>query len=356
MLIGESIRVARSTPVSSALLAATAAVIVAVTITTIGQTVAYEDDVLAQFQTQETHVILVDDTSSVGGLDTDSVKRVGGLSGVDWVIGLTVPVDVRIASLPAHDPTPARSVIGKSPRLQVTNENSMPGASISSTSASRLGLADVSGTLADNAGHQFGIVGSHRADGVLSDLNQFVLIDASVYPTPMRRLIIFADRPESVSGIALVLADVIGRPRHELEISTSTTLVKAGLVVSGQIGGFNRAIIPRILGFGVLLGGFISFTSVTLRRKDFGRRRALGASRTQVMFIVTVANSVAVLPGIVAGAAAGAVMLRRLGFDWPPWWLVISVGYLAFIALIGACAGPVVAASMRDPVRALRVP
>jgi hypothetical protein len=69
------------------------------------------------------------------------------------------------------------------------------------------------------------------------------------------------------------------------------------------------------------------YSSVTLRKQDFGRRRALGATRTNIVTLVAV-----------------------------HYFPVAAIATLALIVTIIAALPPALIAAQRDPVRVLRVP
>lgn len=111
-----------------------------------------------------------------------------------------------------------------------------------------------------------------------------------------------------------------------------------------------------ILSGGLVLVALTVYGSVTLQRQDFGRRRALGATRTGIVTLVTVQNMlVAVIGALLGLAVAAAVALWRNDLGPSPTF-ALAVGVLAVIATGAAAVIPAVVAAHRDPVRVLRVP
>jgi len=101
----------------------------------------------------------------------------------------------------------------------------------------------------------------------------------------------------------------------------------------------------------VLLSGL-----VMMRRKDFGRRRALGASRGLIVALLLVQTAQLAVAGVVAGLIAACSVLLLSGDPVPTAEFSAALGVLAVAAATAAAAPPAVLASRRDPVRELRVP
>lgn len=81
-----------------------------------------------------------------------------------------------------------------------------------------------------------------------------------------------------------------------------------------------------VLGVGVAIVTVTMLGAVSSRRRDFGRRRALGASRSSLITLVLIHTAVAAVTGL-----------------------------CVLVALLGALI-PALAAAYRDPMRILRVP
>ena len=111
-----------------------------------------------------------------------------------------------------------------------------------------------------------------------------------------------------------------------------------------------------ILGAGLGLVVLNMYGAVTTRRRDFGRRRALGASRGTIVALVTLQTAITGLLGAALGTAIGAAVVWRLTDLLPDLRFAVAVGVLAIIATIAAAVPPALVAAHRDPVKVLRVP
>lgn len=105
------------------------------------------------------------------------------------------------------------------------------------------------------------------------------------------------------------LVSLIGTasPR-DLALESLETLADLQERVGRDLGGFNRSLLLGVMAAGALLTAIVVFADVLVRRKDIGRRRALGASRTIIIVLVLLRTAYP--------AVLGAVLETVLG--WSP--------------------------------------
>lgn len=139
-----------------------------------------------------------------------------------------------------------------------------------------------------------------------------------------------------------------------VDVPADLALVRSA--VQGELGGYGRAGVVQALAAGLALAAATIYGGINGRRRDFGRRRALGASRRQLIAVVLAQTLTAAVPGTLLGAVAGSLVARRLAGSWPGWTFPTAIGVLTILAVCLAAAVPAVTAAWRDPVRALRVP
>ncbi|WP_431768431.1 FtsX-like permease family protein [Paenarthrobacter nicotinovorans] len=106
----------------------------------------------------------------------------------------------------------------------------------------------------------------------------------------------------------------------------------------------------------MLLVASTLFGLVLLRRKDFSRRRALGATKTFIVLLLVVQSGIVSLGAAVTGSALAALALNLLSDPQPPPTFYLSTVILATAAGLIAAVVPGLVASSRDPIRELRVP
>jgi len=206
-------------------------------------------------------------------------------------------------------------------------------------------------------GRQYAVVGAFTADGPLSDLRDSVLLTGVAPDVPLRRITVEARTADLVLPLATLLRDLVG-PEGEggVGIDISADLGQAQQAVRGELAGYSQAIVLQALGAGLLLMAGAVLTGVNARRRDFGRRRALGAARGQLVLVVVAQALWAAVPGVLLGAVVGSILTARLAGSGPGWQYPLAVAVLTALGAALAAVAPSVIASFGDPVVPLRVP
>jgi putative ABC transport system permease protein len=106
---------------------------------------------------------------------------------------------------------------------------------------------------------------------------------------------------------------------------------------------------------GALLVAAVVAADTAMASVEWGRRRALGASRSQLVALATFRVGIAAVAGTAVGVAAAVAV--AVSQNWAMDALFVgSVATLAVIAAIAAAFPPAVRAAWRDPVSVLRTP
>lgn len=360
-LARESARVARSQPVSSTVTILVVGAVCAVILSTTGQTVVAERQVLARIDEAGTRSIVVTDTQGGAGLTPDTVDRIERILHVEWVIGLGPAFDVRPVGVPGGVPLPVRALYGQVPLPVKTSPwTRAPGTLLVGPEAQAvLGLRVAAGGVVGDADEDLAVVGSFRADEPLAFLERSGLAaaDPDEALPRVRTIHISVERPEDVEPVAAAVRMVLGATDPtQVSVETSATLVAVRAAVAGELGSFGRNLVLMALAAGLILVALAMYGAVTARRKDFGRRRALGADRGAITALVTLQAAITGLLGAVVGTLAGSGIVWRLTGDLPSVSFALAVATLAVLATIVAAVPPAVVAAHRDPIRVLRVP
>jgi len=360
-LIKEGFAMVRSNVVASALIATIVALISGAVLATTGQTAAQEAAVLSTIDDAGTRTITIREGSGGPGFDRDALPRILALSDVESAIGLGQTFDVRNeARRGGGAPVPTRVVFGgPNADLVVTQGRwPLPGeAAVGDGAMPRLGLEVPSGSVGSVEFEPVAVVGSFRGAGPFANLANGVLVGAAPEDTTMRLVVVVASAPEEVAGLAAAVVEVLSPDdRLSLRIETSEQLANVRQAVQGELGRFSRELIVFVLAGGLALTTVTVLSAVTLRKRDFGRRRVLGASRSAIVVLVLTQTAVSAVVGSAVGTVAGLAIVRQVAEAVPPWSFVVGVGTLALLAALVAAMLPALLAARRDPVRVLRVP
>ncbi|MFN8520249.1 MAG: FtsX-like permease family protein [Chloroflexota bacterium] len=199
--------------------------------------------------------------------------------------------------------------------------------------------------------------GWFRAREPLQALNAFVLVPRDDGDeTGLERLIVSVTDVGQVEAVASAVRDLIGGEAADgVTIDRSPELLAAREAVQDQVAASDRLLVLPILA-AMAPAGVVVLFEVLAARRDLGRRRALGATRSQLTTMVILQTLWPALVGAALGALAGwayASLKAGYGIDWQ---FAAAVGVLTVIALGAAATMPAVVAATRDPLRVLRVP
>lgn len=361
-LAGESIRTAVSQPVPTIILGLLVAAAAGVILGTVGQTAAAEADVLARIDEAGTRSIVLVDTQGRAGLAPEAVERIVSLSGVEWAIGFGPAVDFRNSELDGGRPAAVRVVYGGLPGEPYVTTASWDGRAgivlVGPGAQAVLGLAAPVGGLTGTTEH-LAVVGWLRAREPLEFLNNGVVAapDPRATDPTVRSIQVLANRPEDVAAVAEAARALAGaEDPTSLAVETSEAFAQLRAAVAGELGRYSRQLVIMVLVVAIALVGLTVYGSVTTRKRDFGRRRALGASRTTLIGLVVTQTTTIAFTGALIGSAAGTWAAWQWSGSTPDTSFIVAVSTLCILSAVAASLPPATIAAYRDPVRILRVP
>lgn len=285
-----------------------ASVVVACNLTA-GQAAASERKLAESVDSAGTRVVMMADGNGTAGLSAPAVERVAQISTVQWALGLGLFSPVHNARIPGTNPVSARSIVG-GPVPDITIVSGRwpePGeAAVSRAGAAQLGLTAVAGSVVDDVGTTSTVVGVFEATGVLDKLGAEVIIAAQPSEdVPLPQLVAVARTAGEVPQLTANLADISGASSPSaLRISGAQALTDIAEAASGQLGEFSRQLALLVLVVGLTLVALTMVSAVASRRRDHGRLRALGATRTDIVLLVCVQALAPALVGSVIGTGA----------------------------------------------------
>ncbi|MFZ5869164.1 MAG: ABC transporter permease, partial [Actinomycetota bacterium] len=285
--VRDALLAARGQRVASVVSALVVAGATTAILATTGQTVATERRVLSQINSPAGRLVVLTDDENRAHVDATSVAAIATLDGVEWVMGLGQARDVTNAAVPAGTAVPARRVFGSWPTaLEVAAYRSPADgdALVGPQAAQRLGLPEPIGGITATGLHA-PVVGEFTAGEPLTDLNTSVLIHADATRGDQVRTIWFS--VENVRDIDALTraatAVLIAEDPSRLSARTNTNLAELQQVIGSQLAQTSRRLVWLALAAGMVLITVTQFGAVAQRARDYGRRRALGATRTGIL-------------------------------------------------------------------------
>lgn len=357
----EGFAIARSQRLATGVCILIVAAVCTIVLGTLGRSSAATRRVLDTIDQAGTRQVIVSDVDGSAQLDASAIGRVENLLGTEWAVGLGAVVDGANSVFGANGiAVGSRQVFGDIPGSMVLRRLGRlpgPGEAVAGAGAGRtLGMRDGVGSFARSDGRVIPIVGEVELAAPLDSLNDLVLVATDRDVGQVRTLFAVAEKTYDVAGLGKAIGAVLNPvASRSLRIDTSEELARVRSVVGGELNRSNRSLTLIVLGVGLLLNGLNTFGFVAVRRRDFGRRRALGASRSLVVVLLIIQSASAAVIGVVLGLSVGmAVVLRWEGL-LPGIGFIVGVALLTVLSTVIAVIPPALFAAFRDPVRVLRV-
>ena len=358
--VREAIASARSQPVASALTIVLVAGMVVAVMLTSGRTVGAQRDVLSSIDSVGTRAIVIraDDGA---GVTSDVLERIERIDGIAWAGAFSSSVDATNSLIAGGPAVPVRYAYGD--QLDqiglpagVTQGND---AYASAEALDRLGLPDVVGGVTLSNGASFNLAGELSSPSFLHQFEPLVLVPrpTAAGNEPVNLIVVIARSPELVAPVANgVLPLLDATDPTAVTVETSETLAQLRSLIESQLGSFSNGLVLALLALTAFLLATILYGLVTLRRKDFGRRRALGATRSFIVTILLTQTVLLALLGVVTGTALAALVLRISGDPLPGAGYLLALAIITLATAVISALAPAAAASRREPIRELRVP
>ena len=360
-IVAESVRTATTQPVATiATMIMIAGMCTAVLLTN-GRAVAAENQVVAAIDDVGTRAIVVR-AEEDSGLRSDVVAGLSRVEGVEWVGGFGTARDVENAAFHGGARAPLRqvwsedlSVLGVAP----PSRDVAATAWLAADSLSQLGFAAPAGAVRNIATDQtYGVGGELHRPSYLSFLDPLVVAPAATdEPGRIAVLVVIAADPALVQPLSAVVQSALeGVDPSSVKIQTSQQLAALRALIKGQLGDSGRSLVALVFTATAILVGAVQFGFVMLRRKDFGRRRALGASQRLILALLLLQTSLVAAVGAITGSAIAISIMWIVGDPLPNPAYAVALAILA--VFVGALASllPAIAAARREPIHELRVP
>lgn len=330
---------------------------------TSGRSAGAEAAVLNTIDAQGTRTITVQTLAQDVGLTSDLVDQLARLPEVESVVGLGQVVDATAAAVPEGARVGIRTAYGTISGRSLSQTRSPLGPVVwaSRASVDALGLSSPAGAIRVVDGAEYHVAGELEVPAFLADLEPLTVIPATLGirggPVSLTSIVILTATPDAVGLVTTVVRSyLIDIPSELVTVTTSEQLAALRSAVGGELTRQGRTVILGVLGSATAVTLINVWGFVLMRRKDLGRRRALGATRLSILALYL---AQVFLTAALAGAIGATLGLVALAYERSP---LPSTSYAAAVVLALtlaatiAAAMPVAVAANRDPLRELRVP
>lgn len=352
---------ARSQPVASIVtVLMVAGMIVAVMLTT-GRTVGAEQQVLGSIDSAGTRSITIR-AEDGAGITSDVLTRIRDIKGIEWAGGFSSAMDATNASIADGTRVPVRYAygdqfddLGISPHSSAISD----AAYASPKALQLLGLPDIAGAITLLAGPEYAVAGEISTPDYLAAFEPLVVVPQhqTTGAERVNLLVVIAERPDLVVPVSEAVSSVLAaEDPTKVTVQTSKALAELRSLIQGQLGTFSRELVLALLALTGVLIAILLYSLVMMRRKDFGRRRALGATRGLIVGLLLSQTALLTCIGIGIGVTIAAATLITTGDPLPGIAFVGALATLALTTTLLAALVPALLASRREPIRELRVP
>jgi putative ABC transport system permease protein len=347
----EGARVARAQLVVSALIGLISIAVVVTSVEAAANSIDAQSAVQRDLEASGARTILIRDDTGDGSIVTAAVNRIAGMSNVEWAVGFGKVGDV--TAFAGGTPVAASTFYGHSPDLIVTAPAVQAGLLVSRLSSTQLGLALPLGQVNNQDGAPEPVIGSFVATGVLSDISTRALRLDSTWTGPVTFIALQARRGVNVGLVAEEARSLLGAvPGSAIRLDVPTALNDARERLDTTLVGSGRAAVAIALIAGLMFISATIFAGVLGRRRDYGRRRALGASRGQLVVVVAAQTLTPAIPSSLAGCLVAA---STIGSSLAKVEFIAATGTLTVLVALVASLVPAAFVARLDPLKSLRV-
>ncbi|MFT4030652.1 MAG: lipoprotein ABC transporter permease [Protaetiibacter sp.] len=360
LLAKEALSSAKSQPVASAAtLLVTVGMVLAVMLTT-GRTVGAQEQVLGSIDAMGTRTLVIH-ADDGAGMSTDALTRLAPLEDIEWAAAFSSATDGVNSDLPGGEVVPTRFAYGPLWPLGIPDRTRLGTSSAAYVSAEALrdlGMSDPAGSITLTDKRVIDVAGLLEVPDFMQEFEPLVLVPAAMNGSEtVNILVVVARTPAAVGPLTAAISALISpTDTSKVRIETSEALAHLRGLVEGQLSSLSAGVLLAVTSVTGLLLATIQLALVTLRRKDFGRRRALGATRSFILSLVLLQACLVATTGALLGMAIALCVSLATGDPLPGVAFITALIVTTIVVAATASFLPALVASRRDPVRELRVP
>ncbi|GAA2556696.1 putative ABC transport system permease protein [Neomicrococcus aestuarii] len=353
-LFGEALRSARSQKVPSLLAILLIAGLCVTVLLTSGRAVGAQQSVLGSIDNISARQLIVTAPEDAG-LRSAVIDRIAQYSLVTKVFAFGPAVDARNTVIQGGDAVPFRVLF--QPSATHSANDALGSARVSTPAQETLGMQLPAGAVVTASGDLLGVIGSFEPSVFTEPFEPLLVSEKQANANErIATLVITARSVADLDRVEEYVATVLGvQSMQGVSIQKDASVAQLRATVDNQLGSFSSGLVAAIFGLTGVLVAAVLYALVFLRRKDFGRRRALGASRTLILALILIQIGILAAGGAVLGSLVSALWLSSTGDPLPPTPYFAGVAILAVITALIAAVLPALSAARRDPIRELRV-
>lgn len=327
---------------------------------TAGRASATENAVLQSVDSLGTRLISVVDATASAGIQPGAVQELSNLEGVEWAFALGPAQDAvlpELESTTTGTPITARPIIGFLPKeFQTAGRLPRSGEALAGeTAIQSLGIRDYSGAFSVSE-QVHPVVGSFTASGPLENLNNTILTVPETDDTPIRYIYLRVATGYDVQSVADAVKAVLpASAPASVTVEVAAGAIELREALSGTLTESSRQLMLIVLGGGLALIAIAVSSAVSSRKRDFGRQRAIGATRSAIISLVLIQNAISGAIGSFLGTAVGLIITQLNYQQLPDWRFSVGVFILSLLVAVAGSLIPAFIASRRDPVSILRI-
>ncbi len=372
LILREAVAAAKSQRVASLATMLVVAALAGAVLLTAGRVAGTEHRVLSTIDSAASRTVVFR-LESGAGVDPSVVQRLGTLSDIEWLAALGPAQDGVNAALPGGKRVPMRTIWSTdlsifAPGAAAASPVESARVYLSDQAIAEFSLREAAGVVRPINGEAVPVAGRAVVPDFMAQFEPLALIVPRdpLEPVPATApdgrgalsMIVarFAD-PYRIEALLPTVIELIGADsREKVHVARSGNLAELRDVLSGHLSASNLTIVLGIFSVLVLVQAGIMFALVLLRRRDFGRRRALGASQRLIVTMLVVQTAFLAVAGAATGALIAALILAVGGDPLPAVTYFLAVIVLAVLAAVAAAVLPAIVAARREPISELRVP
>lgn len=353
----EAWRSSKARPVAALLVLVLTAAMCFLSLSTVGRSVAAEGEVGAELESAGARELVVANGGGWDILGPDVVSMAGSLSGVERAVGVGAPRDVTNNAIEHGERAPAWGISGSLDDVLTVVDGRAPRegeALVSLDTQHLLGFGTPVGAIVNPAtGEVVPVVGSYVSKAPFDDLDGIIIFEPRQDARELR--VILSDIGAAAPVQDAVLGLIGASAASQVSVTSPVTIAQLHESIVGTLGRYGAGLLAMVLGMGALLVAAVVAADTAMASVEWGRRRALGASRSQLVALASLRVALAAVTGVTLGigAAVGVAAVQH--------WAVVplfagAVAVLAVLAAVIAALPPAIRAAWRDPVSVLRTP